>query len=130
MDGTQLVKGVLDLAVLAVVAREDGYGYDIVRRLRDGGLAEVGDASVYGTLRGGGGPDALMRRGRALADARGIPIIEDAAHSLGATYHGARVGTLQRLTTLSFHPVKHITTGEGGAVLTDDPAYASRVTTD
>ncbi len=51
MDGTQLVKGVLDLAVLAVVAREDGYGYDVVRRLRDAGLEEVGDASVYGTLR-------------------------------------------------------------------------------
>ena len=51
VDGTQLVKGVLDLAVLAVVAREDGYGYDVVRRLRDAGLEEVGDASVYGTLR-------------------------------------------------------------------------------
>jgi PadR family transcriptional regulator PadR len=51
MDSTQLLKGVLDLAVLAVVDGEDGYGYDIVRRLRDGGLTEVGDASVYGTLR-------------------------------------------------------------------------------
>ncbi|MBD3946937.1 PadR family transcriptional regulator [Nocardioides ganghwensis] len=51
MDQTQLLKGVLDLAVLAVVQDEDGYGYDIVRRLREGGLAEVGDASVYGTLR-------------------------------------------------------------------------------
>src|SRR3954463_13378636 len=51
MDTTQLLKGVLDLAVLAVVEAEDGYGYDIVRRLRDGGLADVGDASVYGTLR-------------------------------------------------------------------------------
>lgn len=51
MDTTQLLKGVLDLAVLAVVDDEDGYGYDIVRRLRDGGLTEVGDASVYGTLR-------------------------------------------------------------------------------
>lgn len=51
MDGTQLLKGVLDAAVLAVVDREDGYGYDIVRRLRDAGLDEVGDASVYGTLR-------------------------------------------------------------------------------
>ena len=51
VDGTQLVKGVLDLAVLAVVAREDGYGYDVVRRLRAAGLEEVGDASVYGTLR-------------------------------------------------------------------------------
>ena len=51
MDATQLVKGVLDLAVLAVVARDDGYGYDVVRRLRGAGLEEVGDASVYGTLR-------------------------------------------------------------------------------
>jgi len=51
MDTTQLLKGVLDVAVLAVVAEEDGYGYDVVRRLRAAGLHEVGDASVYGTLR-------------------------------------------------------------------------------
>jgi PadR family transcriptional regulator, regulatory protein PadR len=51
MDTTQLLKGVLDLAVLAVVDDEDGYGYDVVRRLRAGGLTDVGDASVYGTLR-------------------------------------------------------------------------------
>lgn len=51
MDSTQLLKGVLDLAVLAVLQDEDGYGYDIVRRLRAAGLDDVGDASVYGTLR-------------------------------------------------------------------------------
>ncbi|MDQ1519882.1 MAG: PadR family transcriptional regulator, regulatory protein PadR [Actinomycetota bacterium] len=51
MDTTQLLKGVLDVAVLAALDREDGYGYDIVRRLREAGLDEVGDASVYGTLR-------------------------------------------------------------------------------
>ena len=51
MDTTQLLKGVLDLAVLAVLSDEDGYGYDVVRRLRAGGLEDVGDASVYGTLR-------------------------------------------------------------------------------
>ena len=51
MDATQLLKGVLDVAVLAVVEDEDGYGYDVVRRLRTSGLEEVGDASVYGTLR-------------------------------------------------------------------------------
>jgi PadR family transcriptional regulator PadR len=51
MDTTQLLKGVLDLAVLAVLEDADGYGYDIVRRLREAGLEEVGDASVYGTLR-------------------------------------------------------------------------------
>ncbi|MFB2581341.1 PadR family transcriptional regulator [Herbiconiux sp. P15] len=51
MDTTQLLKGVLDVAVLAVVQHDDGYGYDIVRRLREAGLGDVGDASVYGTLR-------------------------------------------------------------------------------
>lgn len=51
MDTTQLLKGVLDVAVLAAVADEDGYGYDVVRRLREAGLTEVGAASVYGTLR-------------------------------------------------------------------------------
>jgi PadR family transcriptional regulator, regulatory protein PadR len=51
VDTTQLLKGVLDLAVLAVVAERDGYGYDVVRRLREAGLEDVGDASVYGTLR-------------------------------------------------------------------------------
>ena len=51
MDTSQLLKGVLDLAVLAVLADEDGYGYDVVRRLRAAGLGDVGDASVYGTLR-------------------------------------------------------------------------------
>ena len=58
MDTTQLLKGVLDLAVLAVLADEDAYGYDIVRRLREAGLEDVGDASVYGTLR------RLYRSGR------------------------------------------------------------------
>jgi PadR family transcriptional regulator, regulatory protein PadR len=51
MDTTQLLKGVLDLAVLAVLNERDGYGYDVVRRLRESGLDDVGDASVYGTLR-------------------------------------------------------------------------------
>lgn len=51
MDTTQLLKGVLDVAVLAVVDEADGYGYDVVRRLRAAGLEDVGDASVYGTLR-------------------------------------------------------------------------------
>ena len=51
MDTTQLLKGVLDLAVLAVLDERDGYGYDVLRRLRAAGLVDVGDASVYGTLR-------------------------------------------------------------------------------
>jgi PadR family transcriptional regulator PadR len=51
MDRSQLLRGVLDAAVLATVKRQDGYGYDVVRRLRAAGLTDVGDASVYGTLR-------------------------------------------------------------------------------
>ncbi|RJQ76118.1 PadR family transcriptional regulator [Pseudonocardiaceae bacterium YIM PH 21723] len=51
MDTSQLLKGVLDLAVLAALRDEDGYGYEVLRRLRQAGLDEVGDASVYGTLR-------------------------------------------------------------------------------
>jgi PadR family transcriptional regulator PadR len=51
MDTSQLLKGVLDLAVLTVLRNDDGYGYDVLRRLRSAGLDEVGDASVYGTLR-------------------------------------------------------------------------------
>lgn len=46
-----MLKGVLDVAVLAVIQDEDGYGYDIVRRLRTAGLDEIGEATVYGTLR-------------------------------------------------------------------------------
>jgi perosamine synthetase len=60
---------------------------------------------------------------RAAADAAPggpIPIVADAAHSLGATRGGRRVGTLADLTVLSLHPAKILTTGEGGAVLTDD----------
>ena len=59
---------------------------------------------------------------RALAKEHGLVVIEDAAHALGATYHGHQVGTLHEMTTFSFHPVKHITTGEGGMVVTDDAA--------
>jgi PadR family transcriptional regulator PadR len=51
VDASQLLRGTLDAAALAVVAEQDGYGYDILRRLRAAGLADVGDASVYGTLR-------------------------------------------------------------------------------
>jgi perosamine synthetase len=54
----------------------------------------------------------------ALARDRGLVLIEDAAHALGAEYRGRRVGALADLTTFSFHPVKHVTTGEGGLITT------------
>lgn len=57
---------------------------------------------------------------------RGALLLSDAAHSLGATYHGRRVGTLAHASELSFHPVKAITTAEGGAVVTDDEELAGR----
>ncbi len=62
-----------------------------------------------------------------LASRHGFTLIEDASHALGATYRGRPVGSLARLTTFSLHPVKHITTGEGGLVTTDDPTLASRL---
>jgi perosamine synthetase len=61
-----------------------------------------------------------------VASERGVTLLADAAHSLGATYRGRRVGTLAHATELSFHPVKLITTGEGGAILTDDDDLADR----
>ncbi len=54
-------------------------------------------------------------------------LIADASHSLGATRGGRRVGTMADMTILSFHPAKILTTGEGGAVLTDDDDHAARL---
>lgn len=51
MDTSQLLKGVLDLAVLAALRDGSGYGYDIARRLKAAGIKPVGNASVYGSLR-------------------------------------------------------------------------------
>ncbi len=57
---------------------------------------------------------------RKIAEEYGLVIIEDAAHALGAEYKGKKIGGIGHMTTFSFHPVKHITTGEGGAVTTND----------
>lgn len=62
-----------------------------------------------------------------LAHDRGWVLIEDAAHSLGATHRGRPIGSIADMTTFSFHPVKHITTGEGGVVTTNDDERASRL---
>jgi UDP-4-amino-4,6-dideoxy-N-acetyl-beta-L-altrosamine transaminase len=63
----------------------------------------------------------------ALSARHGLTLIEDASHALGATYRSRAVGSVARLTTFSLHPVKHITTGEGGVVTTDDPNLAARL---
>lgn len=62
----------------------------------------------------------------ALAATHGLQIIEDAAEAHGQTYRGRSCGSFGDLSTFSFYPNKHITTGEGGMVLTDDPDLAQR----
>lgn len=63
----------------------------------------------------------------AIADAADAVLIEDAAHSIGATSDGRPVGALADMTTFSFHPVKTITTGEGGAVVVRDERHLESV---
>lgn len=67
--------------------------------------------------------DALL----ALTEGHGLVVVEDACHALGAQYRGRRVGGISHITVFSFHPVKHITTGEGGMVTTDNPELARRL---
>lgn len=64
-----------------------------------------------------------------MAARHGALVIEDACHALGASYRGTRIGNCaySEMSVLSFHPVKHITTGEGGAVLTNKAAYVSKL---
>lgn len=62
-----------------------------------------------------------------LAGDRGIHIVEDAAHALGASYRDAMIGAIGTATCFSFYPTKTITTGEGGAVATNDAGLAERV---
>lgn len=64
---------------------------------------------------------------RGLADRHRLALIEDGCHALGATFRGKPIGSLADLTAFSLHPVKHITTGEGGLVTTDDPELAARL---
>ena len=66
--------------------------------------------------------DAIM----ALCDARGIPVIEDAAHSLGTTWNGRNIGTIGRVGCFSFQSYKLVNAGEGGIMVTDDPEVAAR----
>lgn len=73
----------------------------------------AGQACDYEALRDAVGP--------------GVAIVGDACHALGARRGGRPVGTLADLTCFSFHPVKHVTTGEGGAVTTADDALQRRV---
>ena len=66
--------------------------------------------------------DAIM----AICDARNIPVIEDAAHSLGTTWHGQNIGTIGKIGCFSFQSYKMINAGEGGIMITDDPDLVAR----
>ncbi|WP_322866249.1 DegT/DnrJ/EryC1/StrS family aminotransferase [Aquicoccus sp. G2-2] len=66
--------------------------------------------------------DAIM----ALCDARGIPVIEDAAHSLGTEWHGRKIGTIGRAGCFSFQSYKLVNSGEGGILITDDADLVAR----
>jgi len=64
---------------------------------------------------------------REIADKYKLKLVADGCHALGAEYKGRKVGSLADMTIFSFHPVKHITTGEGGMITTDDPELAGRM---
>ncbi len=66
--------------------------------------------------------DAIM----ALCDAAGVPVIEDAAHSLGTLWQGRKIGTIGRIGCFSFQSYKMINAGEGGIMITDDPGLVAR----
>lgn len=62
-----------------------------------------------------------------IAKENNLIIIEDAAHALGATYKNKKIGSIGDMTMFSFHPVKHITTGEGGVITTNNPLFYEKL---
>jgi dTDP-4-amino-4,6-dideoxygalactose transaminase len=66
--------------------------------------------------------DAILK----LAEHHGVPVIEDNAHGLGASYHGRPLGSLGALATQSFHATKNVSCGEGGALVINDERFRER----
>jgi perosamine synthetase len=64
---------------------------------------------------------------RIIADKHGLALVDDACHAIGGSYKGRSVGTLADLNTFSLHPVKHMTTGEGGIITTDNADFAQKM---
>ena len=90
---------------------------DFARKLLDA------DAVMISHMRGHTSDmDAIM----ALCDAAGVPVIEDAAHSLGTVWGGRNIGTIGRVGCFSFQSYKLVNAGEGGIMITDDPEVAAR----
>jgi dTDP-4-amino-4,6-dideoxygalactose transaminase len=87
------------------------------------GEASRADAILISHMRGHTSDmDAIM----ALADAAGLPVIEDAAHSLGTTWGGRNIGTIGKIGCFSFQSYKLLNAGEGGILITDDPDHRPR----
>ena len=93
---------------------------EIARKLSSGASSRV---KAIIAVDYAGHPAALDELGE-LAKTHGALLIEDACHALGAEYRGKRVGGIADMTVFSFHPVKHLTTGEGGMVATNDARLA------
>ncbi|CAN7181521.1 UDP-4-amino-4,6-dideoxy-N-acetyl-beta-L-altrosamine transaminase [Rossellomorea sp. LjRoot5] len=73
------------------------------------------------------GQPVNLEKIKEIADKNNLVVIEDAAHALGATYKGEKVGSISDMTMFSFHPVKHITSGEGGIITTDNKEYRDKL---
>lgn len=74
-----------------------------------------------------GGQPCDMKEIHSLARAHNLHVIEDAAHALPSTYHGAMIGSISEFTAFSFYATKTLTTGEGGMITTDNDDYAKRL---
>lgn len=73
-----------------------------------------------------GGLPCDMEELQSIARQFNIPVIEDAAHALGATYHGKRIGEISEFTMFSFQAIKHLTTGDGGMLVIQNTALAPK----
>lgn len=73
------------------------------------------------------GRSAKLDELKKIAREHNLILVEDGCHALGASYKGKKIGSVSDMTTFSFHPVKSITTGEGGAVLTDNKKYYEKL---
>jgi perosamine synthetase len=73
------------------------------------------------------GQPAALDEITSIAKKYGLVVIEDAAHALGAEYKNSKIGSISDMTMFSFHPVKHITTGEGGIITTNNEEYYEKL---
>ena len=130
-DARVLIPGFTFAAVPSSVVHADcvpvlcevGENYRIDMADFEAKLDETISAVIISHMRGHTSDmDAIM----ALCDARSIPVVEDAAHSLGTTWQGRKVGTIGRVGCFSFQSYKLVNAGEGGILITDDADLVAR----